>query len=125
MLDKGEKSFLKKVIPIGAFVGGLCCFAPIVLVLFGLSTVSFAASLADTFYGTYRWIFRGIGLLFLFASLFWYFYKVKNVCTINKFKRERNRIINFILITLILGVIVYILWLYVFVEIIGKVLGIW
>ncbi len=120
-----QNSFLKKVIPIAAFIGGLCCFAPVVLVLLGLSTVSFAASLTDILYGTYKWAFRGAALLFLFAALFWYFYKEEKVCTIDEFKKKRREVTNFILLTLILGIIAYILWLYVIVEIIGLILGVW
>ena len=124
-LNTNEKSFLKKIIPASAFIGVLCCFTPIVLVLLGLSTVSYAASLTDLLYGTYKWAFRGIALLFLFSALFWYLYKKEKICTIKKLKRERNKVINFILIALILGIFTYIIWLYVIVEIIGLLLGVW
>jgi len=124
-LDKKQKSFLKKVIPATAFVAGLCCFTPIVLVLFGLSTVAFAASLSDLFYGTYKWAFRGAGLLFLGLTLFWYFYKKEKICTLDELKKRKRFVINFVLIALIIGIIAYILWLYVIVELIGLALGIW
>ena len=124
-MDKEQKSFIKKIVAISAFVGGLCCFAPVVLVLFGLSTVTFAASLADTFYGTYKWAFRGIALLFLSLALYWYIYKKEKVCTIDQLKKKRRKIINLVLITLISAILAYIVWLYVVVEIIGILLGIW
>ena len=124
-LDKEEKKFLKKIIPVGAVFAGLCCFAPVVLVLFGLSSVAFAASLSDTLYGTYKWAFRGMGLLFLILSLYWYIYKKEKVCTIGEFKKKKRKILNLVLITLISGILAYIVWLYVIVEWMGKVLGIW
>ena len=124
-LDAEQKSFLKKFIPIVAFIAGLCCFTPVVLVLFGLSTVAFAASLADTLYGSYKWAFRGVSLVLLLASLGWYFYKKENVCSLDAVKKKRTKIINFTLLTLGIGVVAYIIWLYVVVELIGIGLGIW
>jgi amino acid transporter len=124
-LDKNDKSFLKKFIPLTAIIGGLCCFTPVVLVLLGISTVSFASSLSDTLYGTYKWAFRGVALLFLAGALTWYFYKKEQVCSIHELKRKRNKIINLVLISLIIAVITYAIWLYVIVEYIGVWLGIW
>ena len=124
-LTKKEKSFLKKFVPLAAFFGGLCCFAPVFLVFFGLSTITFAASLGDTLYYGYKWAFRGFALLFLLLALGWYLYKKEGVCSLNALKRKRRRIANFVLITICLAVLVYILWLYVIVEVIGIVMGIW
>ena len=123
--DSKQKSFLKKVIPTIVFIGGLCCFTPVVLVLFGFSSVAFAASLSDTLYGSYKWAFRGIALLLLLASLGWYFYKKENVCSLDEFKRKRNKIINFTFLSIGIGIIAYIIWLYVIVELMGIALGIW
>jgi len=125
LITTEEKSFLKKVIPIGALIGGLCCFTPVVLVLLGISSVSFAASLSNTLYFQYKWVFRGIALLFLLGSLGWYLYSKEKICTLNQVKRNKRRIINIILLTLVIGVLAYIIWLYVIVEIIGLFLGIW
>jgi len=113
-----------KLIGLPAFVAGLCCFTPVVLVLLGLSTVSFAASLSDTLYFGYKWYFRGAGALLLSLTLFFYFRK-KGICTLDQAKRNRNKIINTIIVVLIAGIIGYIIWLYVIVEIIGLALGIW
>ncbi|MFH1317159.1 MAG: hypothetical protein ABII01_06570 [Candidatus Woesearchaeota archaeon] len=124
-LEKNDKSFLKKIIPIAAFIGGLCCFTPVVLVIFGLSSVAFAASLSDLLYFKYKWVFRGISLLLLALSLYWYFYKKEKICTIDELKKKRRRVINIVLITLIGAILAYVIWLYVIVEIIGVLLGIW
>jgi len=124
-LSDSEKGFLKKFIPISAFIAGLCCFSPVVLVLFGLSTTTFAASLANTFYGTYKWLFRGVALCFLLGALGWYFYKTENVCSLDAVKRKRQKIINLTLTALIAGILAYIVWLYVVVEYAGIFLRIW
>ncbi|MEX1997536.1 MAG: hypothetical protein WEA04_02570 [Candidatus Andersenbacteria bacterium] len=106
-------------------IASLCCFAPVILVLFGLSTVAFAASLSDILYGQYKWWFRLVGLLLLTASFVIYLRRSKGICTIDQAKQRRNEIINLASIVLITGVIGYTLWLYVGVELIGLWLGIW
>ena len=125
MLDDQQKSFLRKIIPSLAFVAGLCCFTPVVLVLLGVSSVAFASSLADTLYFGYKWAFRGVALALLLIAVGWYFYKKENICTIDQVKRNRNRIITLVAIAVIIGVLVYIIWLYVIVHYIGVFLNIW
>lgn len=124
-LDGEQKKFLKRIIPAAAFIGGLCCFSSVILVLLGLSSVGFATSLSDSLYGTYKWAFRSVALLFLFLAIYWYIYKKEKVCTLDEFKRKKRKIINFILITIITGIVAYVIWLYVIVELIGWLLGIW
>lgn len=125
LIDKDQKSFLKKFVPLAALVGGLCCFTPVVLVLLGLGTVSFAASLTDTLYGVYKWAFRGAAAVFLLGGLIWYFYAKEGVCSFDAVKRKKRRIINMVLITFSIAILAYVIWLYVLVELIGKFLGIW
>ncbi|MBI2151648.1 hypothetical protein HYU21_02905 [Candidatus Woesearchaeota archaeon] len=125
LLTSSEKSFLKRIIPFTAFLGGLCCFTPLLLVLLGLSSVSFAASLSNMLYGGYKWIFRGIALVFLLTALGWYLYKKESICTLDQIKREKRKIINLILLSVTVAVLAYIIWLYVIVEIIGAIIGIW
>lgn len=106
-------------------IASLCCFTPVILVLFGLSTVAFAASLADVLYGEYKWLFRLAGLILLALSFVFYLRRTKGICTIDQAKKRRNEIINLAVIVLSAGVIGYVLWLYVAVEILGYLLGIW
>ncbi|HCI03812.1 MAG: hypothetical protein QF755_04770 [Candidatus Peribacteraceae bacterium] len=113
-----------KIVSAPVIFASLCCLSPVILVLIGVSTVSFAGSLADSLYGTYKWMFRSIGFLTLLISLVIYF-RHKGVCTLDQAKRRRNEIINTFLIVLIAGVISYIIFLYGIVEIIGIWLGIW
>ena len=48
---------------LAGLVGIACCVSPAVLVLLGLSSVSFAISLGNTLYYEYGWYFRGAALL--------------------------------------------------------------
>ena len=122
MISKRE---LFKVTWLPVVVASLCCLAPVILVLFGLSTVAFAASLSDLLYGQYKWWFRVVGLVLLAGSFVLYLRRSKGICTIDQAKQRRNEIINLALIVLSAGVVGYILWLYVGVELIGLWLGIW
>lgn len=106
-------------------VASLCCLTPVIIVLFGLGSVSIAASLADTLYGTYKWVFRIVGLALLAFSIIWYLRREKGICTIDEAKRRRNEILNVVGIVLIAGVVGYFVWLYVVVEYAGKLLSIW
>jgi hypothetical protein len=113
-----------KVTGLPVVFASLCCLTPVILVLLGLSGVAFASSLADNLYGNYKWVFRGIGLLLLALSLVIYF-RTKGICTLDQVKRQRRKIINITLLALMIFVLGYIFFLYVVVEIIGKLLGIW
>ncbi len=106
-------------------IASLCCLSPVILVLLGISTVGFAASLADQLYGEWKWYFRVAGLIALIVAIVFYLRRSKGVCTFGQFKRRRNEVINIVAIFLIVGVVGYILFLYVFVHIIGALLGLW
>lgn len=97
---------------IGGLVGGLCCLAPIVLVLFGMASVSAAAGIGNLLYGDYKWAFRFAALVFLAAGLVLYFRR-RGICTLDQAKRERNRIVNLVLLSLATGLTVYVFWTYV------------
>lgn len=120
-----SKKDLFKITWFPIVIASLCCLAPVILVLFGLSTVAFAISLTDLLYGQYKWWFRLVGLILLTASFVIYLRRSKDICTIDQAKQQRNEIINLALIVLSAGIIGYILWFYVAVELIGLWLGIW
>jgi hypothetical protein len=48
---------------LAGLVGIACCVSPVVLVLLGLSSVSFAISLGNTLYYGYGWYFRAAALV--------------------------------------------------------------
>jgi len=113
-----------KIIRLPVVFASLCCLTPIVLVLLGLSGVIFASSLSDTLYGSYKWAFRAFGLGLLGISLLIYF-RSKGICTLDQAKRQKRKIINTALVVLLVAVVGYIVFLYVIVEIVGSLLGIW
>ncbi len=114
-----------KLSSIPVVLASLCCLSPVILVLLGLASVSFASSLADTFYGEYKWVFRMVGLIALLGSLAYYLRRTKGICTIDDVKRRRNEILNYIALTVIAGVVGYIFFLYVVVHYVGVWLEIW
>lgn len=114
-----------KISSIPVALASLCCLSPVILVLLGLSSVSFATSLADTFYGDYKWAFRIVGIIALIASLIYYLRRSKGICTIDDAVRRRNEIINYLALTVLVGVLGYIFFLYVVVHYLGVWLTIW
>ncbi len=106
-------------------IASLCCLSPIILVVFGLGTVGFASSLADTLYGEYKWYFRIAGLLAMTIALILYFRRNQNICSLDEAKRRRNEIINTVALTLIIGILGYVFFLYVIVHYIGVWLHLW
>lgn len=114
-----------KIVHLPVIFASLCCLSPIIIVLLSLGTVATASSLADLFYGQYVWVFRLIGLIFLVVSLVLYLKREKGICTLDQVKKERNKIINIVFVSLAVGVLGYIVWLYVVLHYIGKFLQIW
>lgn len=114
-----------KVVSLPVAVASLCCLGPVILVALGLSTVSFAASLSDTFYGEYKWVFRGVGLLLLGISITFYLRRTKNICTLDQAKRRRNEVINTIALAVMGGTFGYLFFLYVVVHYLGVWFSIW
>ena len=54
-----------KITGIPVLFASMCCLSPVIFFLLGIVSLSTATELADTFYGTYKWVFRGVGLLAL------------------------------------------------------------
>jgi uncharacterized membrane protein len=121
----GKITEVLKISSIPVVLASLCCLSPVILVLLGISSVSFASSLADTFYGEYKWWFRAVGILALIGSLVYYLRRKKGVCTIDDVKRRRNEIINLTALTAVAAVIGYLFFLYVIVHYGGVYLNIW
>lgn len=116
---------LLKISSLPVLVASLCCLSPLILVLAGFATVSFGTSLADTLYGDYKWVFRAIGVVLLLISFVLYLRRQKNICTIDEAKKRRNEIINMLALTLIAGVVGYVVFLYGVVHYIGAYFQLW
>lgn len=118
-----KDAFKLSAIPV--VVASLCCLSPIIILLAGLGTVSFASSLADTLYGEYKWYFRAAGLLLLAIAAIIYLRRTKGICTIDDAVRRRNEIINIVALALAIGIAGYFFFLYVVVHYVGVFLGLW
>lgn len=108
---QGDRKGIFLLSALAAFIGGLCCLAPVVLVLLGLGTLAFANSLGNVLYGEHRWAFRIAALAFLALALAVYFRK-RGICTLDQARRERNRILNTSLVVLLFATGIYIFWTY-------------
>ena len=106
-----------------AVVASLCCLPSGVLVLFGLASVSTAAALSDRrYWGPMRYVLYAVSLALAVGGLVLYFRR-RGICTLDGARRERNRIRNTTLLVLIGGVLAYLVWNYVILDLIGIALG--
>jgi len=107
---------------LAAFIAGLCCMTPVVMVLLGISTLAAANDLGNVLYGEHRWAFRIVALAALAAALVIYFRR-RGVCSLDQARRERRRIINTSLVVLIAASGLYLLWNYAAVHYWGIAVG--
>ncbi len=123
MKQKTKEIF--KIVSLPVVLASLCCFSPIIIVLFGLGTVSVASTLADTLYGNNAWIFRLGGLALLAVSVVMYLRRTKGICTFDEVKKRRQEIFNIVVLTLASAIAGYFIFLYVILHYIGIFLKIW
>jgi len=107
-----------------AFLASMCCLPSVVLVMFGLASVSTAAALSNKLYwgeGGFWW-FRPTMLLIAFAfvviGLIIHF-RSRGICTLNQAKRERRKVVNTTLLVLLISYLAYLLLNYVILTEIG------
>ena len=122
-----ERKSLIRIISGSAIIASMCCLPSVILVLFGLASVSSAAALSNSLYwgeDGYAWfrptmlilatIFVLIGLVIHFRS--------RGICTLDQAKRARRKIINTSLLVIIISYISYLLLNYVILTEIGILL---
>lgn len=123
-----ESKSMWKLISGSALLATMCCLPSVVLVLFGLASVSSAAALSDSLYwglDGYYWFRPALSLLsigLVITGLVIYF-RSKGICTIEQAKRERKRIINISLVVLITSYLLYLVFNFVILTEIGIALG--
>ena len=107
-----------------AFLASMCCLPSVVLVMFGLASVSTAAALSNKLYwgeGGFWW-FRPTMLLIAFAfvviGLIIHF-RSRGICTLDQVKRERRKVVNTTLLVLLISYLAYLLLNYVILTEIG------
>ncbi len=75
----------KQLLIFGVLAGGiasLCCIGPVLLVLFGLSGISFALS-----FGRFTWLFLSLGILFFVGAVLWWL-RSKKCCSVKGLQRH-------------------------------------
>ena len=119
---------LWKIIASSTLIASMCCLPSVVLVMFGLATVSTGAVISDTLYwgdDGYAWFRPLMGIIALASvvtGLVFYF-RNQGICSLDQAKRERRKIINISLLVLAVTYISYMLFNYVILTEIGIQLG--
>ena len=107
-----------------AFLASMCCLPSVVLVMFGLASVSTAAALSNKLYWGEDgfWWFRPLMLFiattFVMTGLIIHF-RSRGICTLDEAKRERRKVVNTTIIVLLVSYIGYLLLNYVILTEIG------
>ncbi len=118
-MDKG----LWKWITSASVLASMCCLPSVILVMFGLASVSTAAALSDTLYwGPFRWWLYFATVIFLGYGLYSYF-KSDGICTIDDVKRERQKVVNTTLLAFSIAIVGYLIFNYFILELIGIAVG--
>lgn len=125
--EKSTKSLIK-LISTSTIIASMCCLPSVVLVLFGLASVSTAAALSDTLYWGgegYDW-FRptmlAVATLSVIIGLVVYF-RNRGICTFDDVKRQRRKVINTSILVLITAYVSYLIFNYVILTEVGILLG--
>ena len=120
----GEAQSLWKLIGASAFTASLCCVPSVVWVLFaGSSAIVAADQLSnDLYFGAVRWLLYLVAITMAGAGLTIHFRR-DGICTLDDAKRERRRIVNTSLVVLTAAIVLYIIWNYVILELIGIAIG--
>lgn len=126
--QESDSKSLVKLISTSTIIASMCCLPSVILVMFGLASVSSAAALSDTLYwgtGNYWW-FRptmlGLSGLFVITGLVMYF-RNRGICTFDDVKRQRRKVVNTSLLVIVIAYLTYLLFNYVILTEIGILFG--
>ena len=119
-----ETKSLWKVIGLGGLTASMCCLPSVVWVLFaGSSAIVAADQLSnDLYYGIARPIVYAVALAVVGVGLVIHF-RSRGICDLDQAKRERRRIVNSTLAVLTATFLVYFVWNYIILEVIGIAVG--
>ena len=110
-----------------AFLASMCCFPSVVLVMFGLASVSSAAALSDDLYwGTngmawFRPALVALSTILVTIGLVLYF-RNDGICTMDEVRRQRKRIFNTSLVVFTLSTLTYIVFNFIILTELGVAL---
>ena len=121
---KQDVKSLWKWIGGSAFLASMCCFPSVVLVMFGLASVSSAAALSNDLYwgtngmGWFRPTLLALSVVLLGIGVVMYFRR-DGICTLDDVKRHRNRVISTSLLTFTVATLLYLVFNYVVLTEVG------
>jgi len=123
-MGNDDVSSLMPVIGISAITASLCCLPSVIWVLFaGSSAIVAANSLSETlYYSSFRYFLYLISFFMISIGLIIHFRK-RGICTLNDAKKNQRRVINTSLAVFTISIIVYLIWNFVVLEIIGIAIG--
>ena len=127
-VEEEQSRKLWKIVASSSIVASMCCLPSVVLVMFGIASVSTGAALSDTLYwgeDGYSWfrpLMLTIAAITVCIGLVFYF-RSKVICTIDQAKRERRKIINTSILIIIISYLSYLLLNYVILTEIGILFG--
>ena len=127
--EENQPNKLWKIVAGSSIIASMCCLPSVVLVMFGIATVSTGAALSDTLYwgdDGYAWfrpMMLAIASITVCVGLVFYF-RSQGICTVDQAKRERRKIINTSLLIIIISYLSYLLLNYVILTEFGILLGI-
>ncbi|RJU88563.1 MAG: hypothetical protein DWC02_01395 [Candidatus Poseidoniales archaeon] len=127
-VEEEQSRKLWKIVASSSIVASMCCLPSVVLVMFGIASVSTGAALSDTLYwgeDGYSWfrpLMLTIAAITVCIGLVFYF-RSKGICTIDQAKRERRKIINTSILIIIISYLSYLLLNYVILTEIGILFG--
>ena len=119
-----EARSLWKLIGASAFTASLCCVPSVVWVLFAGSSAIVAADQlsTDLYFGIVRWLLYLVALALAGAGLTIHFRR-EGICTLDDAKRERQRIVNTSLAVITAVIVLYLVWDYIILQLIGIAVG--
>jgi len=119
-----EARSLWKFIGASAFTASLCCVPSVVWVLFAGSSAIVAADQlsTDLYFGIVRWLLYLVALALAGAGLTIHFRR-EGICTLDDAKRERRRIVNTSLTVITAVIVLYLVWDYIILQLIGIAVG--
>ncbi len=115
---------LAPLVGISAVISSLCCLPSIIWVLFaGSSAIVAADSLSnELYYSSFRYLLYSISFVLLIVGVI-LFFRNKGICTLNDAKKNKNRIINTTLMVFSLSIVVYLIWNFIVLELLGIAVG--
>tara|TARA_B100000003_G_scaffold66684_1_gene59558 strand:+ start:5413 stop:5817 length:405 start_codon:yes stop_codon:yes gene_type:complete len=119
-----ETKPLFSLVGLSAITASMCCLPSVIWVLFaGSSAIVAADSLSNNLY--YSWVrfaLYGISGLMVTIGLIIYF-RNRGICSIEDAKKNSNKIVNISLAVFTASIIVYLIWNFVILEIVGIAIG--